>query len=85
MNPCIPLPLYFSLCVLLVLTTIIFSAENEFPLLAGHLKLIKTLFTCEGVDKKGLGKKVIFSRRKPHLMFDFTCAFTSYVPSQCPC
>ena len=30
--------------------------ENEFPLLAGHLKLIKTLFTCEGVDKKGLGK-----------------------------
>ncbi|KAJ7330596.1 Ubiquitin carboxyl-terminal hydrolase 24 [Desmophyllum pertusum] len=35
------------------------SLENEFPLLAGHLKLIKTLFTCEGVDKKGLGDKLI--------------------------
>ena len=33
-----------------------FSTDNEFPLLAGHLKLIKTLFTCEDVDKRGLGK-----------------------------
>lgn len=35
------------------------NLENSFPLLAGHLKLIKTLFTCEGVDKKGLGEKLI--------------------------
>ena len=25
-------------------------------LLAGHLKLIRTLFTCEGVDKEEFGK-----------------------------
>lgn len=40
--------------------------ENEFPLLAGHLKLIRTLFTCEGVDKKGLGKwNQIVDRKVP--------------------
>ena len=34
--------------------------ENEAPLLAGHLKLMKTLFTCEGVDKRRLGNKIMF-------------------------
>ena len=33
--------------------------ENEAPLLAGHLKLMKTLFTCEGVDKRRLGNKIM--------------------------
>lgn len=37
-----------------------FPVENESPLLAGHLKLIKTLFTCEGVDKKQLGKNPVY-------------------------
>lgn len=35
------------------------NLENEAPLLAGHLKLTKTLFTCEGVDKKSLGERLI--------------------------
>ena len=30
--------------------------ETDNTLLAGHLKLIKTLLTCEGVDKKVIGK-----------------------------
>lgn len=34
------------------------NLENEAPLLAGHLKLMKTLFTCEGVDKRRLGEKL---------------------------
>ena len=44
------------------LATISFSVlafvltENESPLFAGHLKLIKTLFTCEGVDKRTYGE-----------------------------
>lgn len=50
--------LFFSPLHLWILITrfYFYFTENEFPLLAGHLKLIKTLFTCEGVDKKGLGK-----------------------------
>ena len=43
-------------------------AENESPLLAGHLKLIKTLFTCERVDKKGLGKKTFSSGLIVHVL-----------------
>ena len=31
--------------------------ETDNVLLAGHLKLIKTLFTCEGVDKEESGIK----------------------------
>ena len=29
--------------------------ETDNTLLAGHLKLIKTLLTCEGIDKKTIG------------------------------
>lgn len=30
--------------------------ETDNTLLAGHLKLVKTLLTCEGVDKTSVGK-----------------------------
>ena len=29
--------------------------ETDNTLLAGHLKMIKTLLTCEGLDKKAIG------------------------------
>ena len=32
--------------------------ETDNCLLAGHLKLIKTLFTCEGVNKEEYGKLI---------------------------
>ena len=32
------------------------AREVDNMLLAGHLNLIRTLVTCEGVDKRGLGK-----------------------------
>ncbi|TRY69996.1 hypothetical protein TCAL_02811 [Tigriopus californicus] len=41
-----------------------FTVSNRFEdctLLAGHLKLVETLLTCEGIDKKKLGKKLVFN------------------------
>ena len=34
-------------------------SSTDPALLLGHLKLIKTLFTCEGVEKRPLGKKFL--------------------------
>ena len=31
--------------------------ETDNTLLAGHLKMIKTLLTCEGLDKKAIGMR----------------------------
>eukprot|EP00095_Tigriopus_kingsejongensis_P003305 maker-scaffold355_size198070-snap-gene-0.39 protein:Tk03305 transcript:maker-scaffold355_size198070-snap-gene-0.39-mRNA-1 annotation:"ubiquitin carboxyl-terminal hydrolase 24 isoform x8" len=39
-----------------------FTVSNRFEdctVLAGHLKVVETLLTCEGVDKKKLGKKLV--------------------------
>lgn len=35
-------------------------SDTDNSLLAGHLKLIKTLFTCEGVDKEEFGRGLVY-------------------------
>lgn len=40
-----------------------FKQETDNALLAGHLHLMQTLFTCEGVNKESFGKRII-----PHLL-----------------
>ena len=41
-------------------------SETDNILLAGHLKMIRTLFTCEGIDREEFGRTLVYD-----LLHDF--------------